>query len=57
MKNNFVVEKWTNILRWIRLQWNKPSSESAIWRENRAKVAAKPANKLKKTPRRDTRVS
>jgi hypothetical protein len=57
MKHNFVVDKWKNLQRWIRLQWNKPSSESAIWRESRAKAPAKPANKPKKTLRRDTRVS
>ncbi|HSX61908.1 MAG TPA: hypothetical protein VLF18_17095 [Tahibacter sp.] len=57
MNNNFLVEKWNVILHWFRLQWNKPSSESALWRDSRSATRVKPAITPKKAPRRGTRLS
>lgn len=56
MKNNFVIGKWTRLLRWVRLQWNQPTSDSAIWRENSTSAPLKPARTTGSRPRRGARV-
>lgn len=57
MKENIVTEKWNRFLGWIRTQWNKPTSDSATWRQNRTESPAKPAKAAEKSSRRSTRTS
>lgn len=57
MKNNFVIEKWTRLLRWVRSQWNKPTSDRAIWRENSTPVPVKLPRTTGIRPQRGARVS
>ncbi|WP_257385146.1 hypothetical protein [Tahibacter caeni] len=57
MKSNFAMEKRKRLLRWVRLQWNKPPSGRAVWRENRAGAAEKPARMPGNRSRRGTRAS
>lgn len=56
MKNNSLIENWMRLLRWVRLQWNKPTSDSAIWRENAAPAPLKPARATGSRERRSARV-
>ncbi|UXI66038.1 hypothetical protein [Tahibacter amnicola] len=57
MKNTFIIEKWTRLLHWFRSQQNKPTSDSAIWRENNAPAPPKAASATGIRPRRGVRVS
>lgn len=57
MKDNVVTKKWMRFLGWIREQWNKPTSDSAIWRESRTEAPEKPKKTQGNRSRRRSRVS
>ncbi|WP_386065811.1 hypothetical protein ACFJIW_14710 [Tahibacter sp. UC22_41] len=57
MKDNVVTKKWMRFLGWIREQWNKPTSDSAIWRESRTEAPEKPEKTQGNRSRRRSRVS
>ena len=57
MKEKTVVNRWNRFLGWIRAQWNKPTSDSTTWRENRTGSPARAAKAAGNRSRRGIRTS